>query len=53
VDAADLVDAVRRLTPPQHMAAMDAVAQARQTGDLGALLQTLTALAQEVRAAEG
>ena len=52
MDSAELADAVRRLSPPQYAAAMGAVSEARQTGDLGALLEILTALADEVRAAE-
>jgi hypothetical protein len=52
VDSADLVAAVRRLSPPQHVAAMAAVAQARQTGDLATLVETLATLAEETRAAE-
>jgi hypothetical protein len=49
VEVADLVDAVRRLSPPQHAAAMAAVEQGRQAGDLATLVETLEALAAEMR----
>jgi hypothetical protein len=45
-----LTDAMRQLTPPQHAAAMGALAHAHQTGDLFALLEVLAALAAEQRA---
>jgi len=40
---------LRQLGGPQYTTAMDAVSQARQTGDLAALVETLEALAAETR----
>jgi hypothetical protein len=44
---AEMGAAMRQLTPPQYAAAMNALDQARQTGDLAQLVDTLGALARE------